>query len=175
MEDSSLLFAATIEKFVKNILRAYVIVDGVVEEVNDDYTCDVTIQGTLYTSVPIAVLIGDMASFYPIPIVDTTCLITFRDGNRGLPQIIAFDQIDTLKVNCKTLVEFNGGENGGLPLSPNLVTRLNKIEAQQNQILDILKSIDIAATPFPFAPLFSGVNDLTPTKQSDIQSTVITQ
>ena len=151
------------------------IIDGVVEEVNDNFTCDVSIQDTIYSNVPIAVLIGSQASDYQIPVIGTSCLITFIDFNRGLPTIISFDQIDTWKINCATLLEFNGGENGGLPLSPNLVTRLNKIEEQQNQILDILKSINVAATPFPFAPLFTSVNNLTPTVQSDIQSKVITQ
>jgi hypothetical protein len=173
--DSSLLLQKTLTRFVHNLLRAFVIVDGKVTDVNDDFTCDITVQDVAYTSVPIMVLTGVQASNYPVPVVGTTCLVTFRDGNRGLPQIVAFDQIDTWKINCKTLVEFNGGSNGGMPLSPKLKDQLNKIENQQNQILSILKGINIASTPFSFTPLFTSINPLTPTTQQQIENTKIKQ
>ncbi len=173
--DSSLLFAKTVTKFVKNILRAYVIVDGIVTEVNDDFTCDITVQDIPYTSVPISVLVNKQASDYKIPVVGTTCLVGFRDGNRGLPQIFDFDQVDTWKINCKTLVEFNGGTEGGMVLVKKLITQMNKIENQQNQILDILKTITVASTPFPFAPLFTSVNNLTPTTEAQIENVKIKQ
>jgi len=173
--DSSLLFAKAVTKFVKNILRAYVIVDGVVTVVNNDFTCDITVQDIPYTSVPIGVLIGTQASDYQIPVNGTKCLVAFRDGNRGLPQILAFDQVDTWKINCATLVEFNGGANGGMVLVKKLVTQMNKIENQQNQILNILKTINVASTPFPFAPIFSGISDLTETTEAQIENVTITQ
>lgn len=173
--DSSLLFAKALTKFVKNILRAYVILDGVVDNVNDNFTCDITVQDIPYTNVPVSVLIGAQASLYQIPVVGTKCTVTFRDGSRSLPQILEFDQVDTWKINCKTLVEFNGGAEGGMVLVKKLVTQMNKIESQQNQILTLLKAINVAATPFPFAPIFSGVNNLTPTQETQIENTKITQ
>lgn len=173
--DSSLLFAKAVTKFVKNILRAYVNLDGVVDVVNENFTVDITVQDIAYTNVPTVVLIGAQASIFAIPVVGTKCLVTFRDGSRSLPQIISFDQVDTWKINCKTLVEFNGGTEGGMVLVKKLVTQMNKIENQQNQILDILKTINVAATPFPFAPLFSGISDLTPTTETQIENTKITQ
>lgn len=173
--DSSLLFARAVTRFVKNILRAYVIVDGIVSQVNNDFTCDITVQDIPYTSVPICVLTDAQGSLYPVPVVGTSCLVTFRDGNRGLPQILAFDQVDTWKINCKNLVEFNGGKNGGMVLVKKLVTQMNKIENQQNEILNLLKSINVAATPFPFAPVFSGVTDLSVTTEAGIENVKITQ
>ena len=173
---ADLLLNEAFEKFVKNVTRHYVLIDGTVDAYNEENnTCDILIQGTLWTNVPIAVLTGVQASFYPIPVIGTNCTVTWRDGHKSLPQIVQFDQIDQLLINCQTIVSFNGGKNGGLPLSPNLVTRLNLIEAQQNAILDILKEIVIPSTPYDFAPLFAAINDLTETQQDDIQSQVITQ
>lgn len=173
--NSSLLLAAALIKFVKNVCRAYVTIDGIVTVVNDNYTVDVEVQGVTYSNCPIAVLIGTQASVYPVPVVGTKCLVKWRDGNRALPQIESFDQIEKLYVNCTELVEFNGGENGGIPLTPNLVTQINKVIDNQNQILSTLKSINIAATPFSFAPLFSSINALTDITATLIQNTKITQ
>lgn len=173
--DSTLLFAKTLVKFVKNICRAYVLIDGVVEAVNNNFTVDIKVQGTTYSNVPTVVLIGTQASIFPVPVVGTKCLVKWRDGNRGLPQIESFDQIDKLYINCVTLVEFNGGTKGGIPLSPNLVDRINKIEQNQNLILNALKGITIPSTPYPFAPIFTAINDLAITTQSEIENIKITQ
>jgi len=90
-------------------------------------------------------------------------------------EIDSFDQVDKLLINCQTLVQFNGGENGGIPITPDLVTRFNNIEKKQNDILTILKGIIISDTPFDFGALFVAVENLSLTTAEEIQSTVITQ
>lgn len=126
--DSSLLFAKTLIKFVKNICRAYVLIDGTVTAVNANFTVDILLQGVTYSNCPTKVLIGSQASIFEIPVVGTTCLVKFRDGNRQLPQIDSFDKVDKLLINCQSLVQFNGGNNGGMVLVNNLVTRMNLLE-----------------------------------------------
>lgn len=163
-----------LNKWLKNSLRALVLIDGIVTAVNDNFTCDITIQTVPYTNVPIKVLVGTQASVYPIPVINTKCLVTFRDGNRALPQIVDFDQIDKLYIKTN-LTQFNDGSNGGMVLVNDLVDRLNLIEKQMNTILDTLKGINIAATPFPFAPVFASIHDLQLTTATEIENTLITQ
>lgn len=183
-------FLESLSRFVKNFLRASVLIDGVVTNVNDNFTCDIEVQQVAYTGVPVKVLTGSQASIYEVPVIGTTCLVRWRDNHRQLPQIDSFDQVDhyyisvndfdinvknTFKISAN-LTQFNGGNNGGLPMSPDVTERLNLIENQQNEILDILKAIIVpTTTPYPFAPLFAGVNDLIPTEESDIANPDITQ
>lgn len=164
-----------LSKFLANHTRAFVTIDGTVKKVNDNFTCDVEINGVIYSNVPIAVNIGNQSSLYQIPVIDTNCLMTFRDGHRGLPTIVSFDQVQKLLINCTELVEFNKGLKGGIPETPSLVQRLNLIELKVNTILDLLKGITIPSTPFPFGTEFTAIQDLTETTANEIQSTTITQ
>lgn len=182
MGSDGISFVRALLKLIHNQLRAFVTIDGVVKEVNDDYTCDITINEVLYTGVPITVNIGNQSGIYPLPVIGTNCLVKFRDGNRSLPQIDSFDKIDSYWITAQTKVyikapqtEFNGGSKGGLVLVNNLVTRMNLIENQQNEILTILKAVSIPSTPFTFAALFASVTPLNDTTAAQIQSTVITQ
>lgn len=161
-------------KWLKNSLRAFVTIDAVVTAVNADFTCDIAIQTVPYTGVPIKVLVGTQASVYPVPVINSKCLVTFRDGNRALPQIVDFDQVDKLYIKTN-LTQFNDGDKGGLVLVNDLVTRMNLIENQQNTILQTLKGITIASTPFPFAPVFAAINNLQPTTAGEIENPLITQ
>jgi hypothetical protein len=178
--DSSLLLDAAFTKYINNRTKHYKLIDGTVETVNDDFTCDVLIAGVLYSGVPIAVLTGEQASFYPIPVEGTACLIMWRDGNRGLPQIIQFDQIDTFKANVN-LWEFNGGANGGLVLVNNLVEKVNNIENLLNNLIGaynththILTLTSGTGTAGPSTVQEGGTINPVTTAQ-DIESKVITQ
>lgn len=179
---ADLLLNDAFEKFVKNVTRHYVLIDGTVEAYNEDNnTCDILIQNTLWTSVPIAVLTGAQASFYPIPVIGTNCTVTWRDGHKSLPQIVQFDQIDTLKINCATLVEFNNGQNGGMVLVNDLVTKLNNLEnlvnnfiTEYNAHVHILTLTSGTGTAAPTENQETGMIDPI-TKAADLASTVITQ
>jgi len=167
-------FKQSFEDAIKTLIRSFSVVDGTIAAINGDNTCDVVVGNQTFYSAPICVLIGSQASIYPIPVEGSNCLICFRDGNFSNPQIIGIDKVDKWLINCN-LVEFNGGNNGGMPVTPNVVERLNLIEIQLNAILNILKAIAIPSTPFDFAPLFATLNDLSETQASNIESTVITQ
>jgi hypothetical protein len=178
---ADLLLNDAFEKFVKNVCRHYVVIDGVVDAYNeDDFTCDVKIQDTLWTSIPICVLVGSQASFFPIPVIGTNCLVGWRDGSKMLPQIIQFDQIEQLNINCQKVVQFNNGENGGIPLSPNVSDRLNKIENAYNDLVEkfnahshILTLTSGTGTAAPTTD--QETTTLTPTQPSDIENNSITQ
>lgn len=182
-QDSNLQVEPVFTKFFKNAARAYVLLDGIIEAVNGDFTCDVQIQGVTYSSVPVSVLIDSQANWFQLPLANSACLIMFRDGSRSLPQIIFIDKLDTAYLQPQNNLflsakktQFNDGSNGGIPLSQDVTDRLNLIEDNVNEILDILKSIVVPTTvPYPFAPLFASVNDLTPTQPSDIENPDITQ
>lgn len=142
MDDSNLLFISTLTKFVKNILRAHVLIDGVVDNVNDNFTVDVLVNSVLYTNVPTKVLIGSQATIFEIPIEGSACTITWRDGSRSLPQIVSFDKVDTyyiqpvnnLYISSKQ-IQFNDGTNGGMVLVNQLTTKLNNLENLVNNLI----------------------------------------
>lgn len=181
-------FLNALEKFVKNFLRAHVLIDGMVTAVNDNFTCDITVQDVPYSQVPIKVLIGSQASVYEIPVVGTTCLVKWRDGSRQLPQIDSFDQVDTyylqpvtdLFISAKQ-TQFNDGKSGGLVLVNPLVEKVNNIEnllnnliTQYNAHTHLLTLTSGTGTAAPTLTQETGT--IAPiTKASDIESTVITQ
>lgn len=175
--------AKALVKFVKNICRAYVLIDGEVIEVNDNFTVDIKVQGITYSNVPTKVLINAKASIYEVPVLGTKCLVKWRDGNRGLPQIDSFHEIDknyivpTSELYLKSpKIQFNDGDKGGLVLVNDLITRMNKIESNQNDILTALKGIvTIPSTPYPFGVNFASITSLTPTTAAQIQNPNITQ
>ena len=174
-------FPRALAKMISNFLRAHVLIDGIVTAINDNFTVDVTIQGVTYSNVPTKVLIDSQASIFEIPVVNTACLVKWRDGNRGLPQIDSFDQVDKLLINCTSLVEFNRGKNGGMVLVNPLVTKINALENLLNDlitkynththILALSSGTGTAAATVTTEP--GTINPVT--KASDIQSKVITQ
>lgn len=181
-------FLNALTKFVQNHLRAHVLIDGIVTAVNDDFTCDITVQNVPYSSVPIKVLKGSQASIYEIPVINTKCLVKWRDGNRGLPQIDSFDKVEDYYVEPKTNLfisakktEFNGGENGGMVLVNPLVTKVNNIENLLNNLITQYNSHThiltlTSGTGTAAETLSQEAGEINPiTKASDIESTVITQ
>lgn len=174
-------FHRALNKMIQNFLRAFVLIDGVVTAVNDDFTCDITIQGVPYTSVPVKVLTGAQASIYEVPVIGTHCLVTFRDGNRALPQISSFDKVDKLYINCESLVEFNGGKNGGMVLVNDLVTKINNLENLVNNLIEkynghthiLTLTSDTGTAAATVSQETGTINPIT--TANDIQSKVITQ
>lgn len=161
-----------LERLIRTLNRAKVMVDGVIEEVNDDFTCDVTINTVPYSSVPINILIGSQGDFYMKPLVGSACLIGFRDGSEQRPQIMWVQQAE--------LFIFNQGNNGGMVLVTDLVSRLNKIEnlvnnlvTQYNGHTHILALSSGTGTAAETVSQETGT--LTPTVRGDIENTKILQ
>jgi hypothetical protein len=157
------------------------ICDGTIISVDETaYTADVQLNidgDPVYYAVPLSVLIGNVGGFVQVPIIGSDCLLTFRDGNKGRPQLLFVDKIDKLYVNCN-LVEFNGGQLGGMVEVIKLVDRLNKVENLVNNLISLynLHTHNVTAVGAPTAPTTSlETNTLTPTQRKDIENTKILQ
>lgn len=180
-------FLQALTKFVQNHLRAHVLIDGIVTEVNDNFTVDITVNDVAFSNVPTKVVIGSQASIFEIPVVGSICLVKWRDGNRSLPQIDSFNHVDkyyiqpvsNLFISAKA-IQFNKGDQGGLVLVNDLVDRINLIENAYNNLVTkfnehshILALSSGTGTAAPTTDTETTV--LTDTTADDIQSTVITQ
>lgn len=130
---------------VKIIVRDHVFVDGVVTSVDQDkFTADVMIGDTPFYDVILRVLVSSQASVIEIPKVNSPCVIGFRDGNTSRPQMIFVHDVDTLLIKCEQ-VTFNDGNLGGMVKVEDLVTRLNNVENDVNN----LKTVFTSWTPVP--------------------------
>lgn len=187
-------FLNALLKFVQNQLRAHVLIDGTVIAINDNFTVDIMVNSITYSNVPIKVVIGSQASIYEVPVLNSICLVKWRDGNIGLPQIDSFNQVDhyyisvndfdvavknTFKISAN-LTEFNGGESGGMVLVNDLVDRMNLIENAYNDLVTKFNAhshiLTLTSGTGTAAPTLSPETTvLTDTIADDIQSTVITQ
>lgn len=184
MEEREMELSEALQNLFRVLGRNHTVIDGVVTEVDrDKCTCTVTVSdsqsGVDFTNVPIETLIGSQASVILFPAINSACLLIFRDGDKDRPQLLKVDQVDTIVCNPITLFQFNKGENGGLPITPKLIERLNKIEADLNTVKQAFNSW----TPVPDdggAALKAVTADwageeLTETMAEDIQSKVVTQ
>jgi len=101
-----------------------------------------------------------------IPTVGSQVMVIFNKGVN--PSIIQHSYIDKILLN--------GDTNGGIPISSDLVSRLNTVE---NKINSIISSYNLhthtetsTVTTVPIIPI---TGTLTPTQESDIASTTIFQ
>lgn len=168
---------------IKAATRGHIIVDGIILTVDETaFTSSVQIGDStdvaIQYDVPLRVLVSQQASVIEIPKVGTKCIICFRDGNSGRPQILSIHEALKILVNCDNII-FNNGSLGGLVKVEDLVTRLNNIE----QDINSLKNAFTSWTPVPndggaalkgAASTWSG-QQLTPTEKSDIENTKIKQ
>lgn len=168
---------------VNAMTRHFVIVDGVVTAVDPvKFTADVQIggdQGAILFAVPLRVLIGVRGSFIELPVNGTDCLITFRDGNLGRPQMYSCDQIEDLLINPVGNVIFNDGKLGGMVKVMEALGRWNLIEKDINLLKQafaawvVVPSDGGGALKTITADWFA--QQLTPTKLSDIENKKIQQ
>lgn len=171
-----------LERLISIKMRAAVIVEGIVTAYNaNEKTCDITILGTPYFSVPLKVLVNTpngQASFFEIPTVGTSCLVEFRSGNIRLPQILFIDQGDKLLINYKELVEFNGGVFGGLVKVIELTTKLNNLENAFNNLVTLFNAhvhTGVTTGVGSSGPTPSqDTTQLTPTVRGEIEDTSVT-
>lgn len=170
------------EKAIKSVTRQLQVIDGTITAVDKTaYTCDVEVGDsfgtTTYHDVILRVLKNTQASVIEIPTVGAACTIYFTDGNLGRPRLFMVNESEELLVNCPQVV-FNGGAQGGLPVTPSLVTRLNNIENLLNTFFELFNShthpvISVGSETGVSVP--QQTVTLTPTKRADIENTKIKQ
>lgn len=163
--------------------NAYVI-DGIVTAVGypQNYTCTVTIgtaPDTPVTLPPVLmrVLSTSQASFLEIPAVGSNCIICFRDGKAGRPQLLWVDKADKLLLNYG-LIQANGGNNGGMINVEPAVTRYNLIENDVNSLKNafmawVVVPNDGGAALKAIAAAWAG-NPLAVTTRDEIEDTKFT-
>jgi hypothetical protein len=70
-----------------------------------------------------------------------------------------------------------GDDNGGLVKVSELVDKINRVENQVNNILNVLKTTVIPLAPsgtYPFAPLYASILDITPlTQVNDLENKTV--
>lgn len=172
------------------VTRHFVIVEGTIGTVDlDTWTCTVNIgEGngiSTFFDVPLKVEVdstglantASRASFLEIPEAGTGCLFGFRDGNLQRPQLYAVDKTVKILINSP-LVEFNGGELGGMVKVIELTTKLNNLENLMNNFISLYNehthisgAQDSPTTP----PVVQETEILVPTEREEIENTKITQ
>jgi len=70
------------------------------------------------------------------PVDGSDCLIAILEGNESVAFLMYANEVE--------LLQFNGGENGGLTITPELVTQLNKTNELLQAVLTVL-----SGTPIP--------------------------
>lgn len=172
------------------VTRHFVIVEGTVTDVDlDAWTCSVRIgEGdgvSTFYDVPLKVeidpaggaAVSARASFLEIPEEGTGCLFGFRDGNLQRPQLYAVDKTVKILINAP-LVEFNGGQLGGMVKVIDLTEKLNNLENLVNNLIGLynLHTHPVISEGAPTGPTGSTEGTvLTPTEQAEIENLKIKQ
>lgn len=175
----------SLRNMIRTLCRDYTIFEGTVTGDIDetDCTCTVTVGDSQtsvnFSAVPLEILIGSKASVTCIPNLNSSCLLCFRDGDPGRPQLLKVDSVAKVYANPSVLWQFGKGQNGGLVLVNPLVVEENKAQDDLNTLKDLIAGW----TPVPNdggaalkAVLTTWLAEhIVPTVADDIQSTVITQ
>lgn len=73
------------------------------------------------------------------PVKGTDCLVAIVENDDATAFLLFADEAE--------LIEWNGGENGGLTITPKLVDELGKLTARVDGIIDAINSPTVMATP----------------------------
>lgn len=171
--------AESFRRAVFALVRNYVTVEGIINAVyTDSNTADVGIDGAVFMQVPFCILIdGATVGDLELPQVGSDCLMSFRDGSLQRPQIVKINLGTERKMNYP-LFEFNGGENGGIPMTPPLVNILNLIVNAINGLVNLYNghTHNVTAVGAPTGPpLVPDNTSLDQVQDSDIENPKITQ
>ena len=92
---------------------------------------------------------GDGLEFYDVllgvgttavkPVKGTDCLIAIIEGDEATAFMLYADEAE--------LIQFNGGDNGGLTIVPELKKQLDKMTARIDGIVDAINDQSVVATP----------------------------
>lgn len=161
--------------------------DVTIQRVDDTHAEVILFEGDAPLRVPLRLLnIGD-STLRVKPVVGSTAVIGYIDGNLNTPYFVAYGSVESVsfRVGESTLdvtadkITLNGGELGGLVRVSTLTDRLNAIERDINT----LKNLVTTWTPVPtdggaslkaFTSVWS-TQPLTLSKNSDYENTKILQ
>jgi hypothetical protein len=185
-------------RFGRMFAKGSIIVEGFIVDVDEEkFTCTVNVPRSVngktvnnnFFNVPLKILRGSQASILEVPAVSSVCLLTFRDNNSQRPQLYMVDKCDKIlvKIGDKTLqivddepsFIFNGGNQGYTVLLSSLVTKLNNIEKDINNLKAAFRNwvvtpYDGGAKLKAAAATWMAV-DMIKTQESDIENKQIKQ
>ncbi len=136
----------------------------------DNRKCSCTpIGGDADTSIPDVLLCAENDNGLVVfPKVGSTVIVALSIRNTAF--VVMYSTTEK--------VQFMDGTYGGMAKIIELTKKINDLENNQNAILEALKGITVTIPSgggaVPFAPFFAAINDLIPTKQSDIENDLIT-
>lgn len=126
-------------------------------------TSDLEVEARIQASINLT------GGLYIKPTIDSYVVVTWI--NKSLCFISLYSDIDS--------IEFQGGENLGIPKTPETVERLNLIEQDINTLKDVIKNWTPVATDGGAALKVAATTwfgtDLTETENNDIQNENFTQ
>ncbi|MCT4644375.1 MAG: hypothetical protein N4A74_05250 [Carboxylicivirga sp.] len=73
------------------------------------------------------------------PVLNTDCLIAIVEGDEATAFLLYADEAE--------LIQFNGGSNGGLTVTPELKTQLDKLTARVDGIIDAVNGAQPSPSP----------------------------
>ena len=157
----------------------------------DDETCDVEVGDFTLEGVHLAAASdGNANNFIVKPKVGSIVLVCDKTGGSlAWVNVVAFSEIakvtwvidedvelevkGDVKLKCDGNIELNGANNKGLVKVKELTDKINAVEDKVNNILSTLKGVSVALAPsgtYPFAPIFSAINPLVKTQQTEIEN-----
>jgi hypothetical protein len=122
---------------------------------------DVRLQSSINSSV----------GFVAIPKINSFVVVTFLNKLTGYVALCT--EIDKILIDTPEIT-INGGNNGGMVNSGDLVGKINSLEQKVNDLITACSSQIVTLAPsgaFPLASFFSSVTPLTPTQTADIEDT----
>ena len=156
-------------------------VPGEIVSVDEDAkTCIVKIDDIEYDDIRLNAVIADEneGHSYIVPAKDSWVMVSFVEDSDTDAYLSAFSEIEkaVLKAN---LIQINGGEQGGMPISAKLVEKYNAIESDINSLKQALanwtpSSGDGGAALKGLVTGWSG-EQMQSTKVSDIENEKIKQ
>lgn len=168
----------------KRLMRAALIVDGTITAVDETaYTCDVLVGDATYSGVPLKTITNTQSSFIEIPKLNTDCLICFKNNSIQCPQIFSIHECEKILIKVGDsvlnitdgLFQFNGGDNDGMVLINELITKINRLENAFNHHTHLTAGPGSPVPPTVLAP-FTDTIPITPlTTKTDLENTKITQ
>lgn len=108
------------------------------------------------------------------PAIDSIVQVSFLANTEAY--ISSFSSVSKIEIDCDNIV-FNGGDNDGLVLIRELVTKLNNLENKVNDIINMHNThVHPGVTSGASSTLVTTslvIGTLTPTNQADIEDTKI--
>lgn len=134
------------------------------------------VSGVDLFDVSLKSIIDNKNGIVIIPKVGSLVLVSYIENNSKNAFVVAFDEVDKITIASESIV-INGGDNKGLVKLEPLVDKINALENQLNNILNVLKTTTIPLAPtgtYPFAPLYASINNIAPvTTESDLENTKV--